>query len=132
MNAELQEVASDLKTLSILHTAVISMVNDGVVVFELGTPQSKALITAGRRVAQLAIDNAALVKRQATLTASLKDAIRYIERVTAHRNLMTAAELEAEEEYVRNNVAFVSTGRTVGDSITFDLEAAREAVQETQ
>lgn len=131
MNADLQELA-DLKTLAIIHAAVIGMVNDGVTVFELGTPQSKALITVGQRMAALAADNSELRERQATLTASLKDAIRYIERVTAHRGCMTGPELEAEEAHVREYVSVVSTGRCLGDSVTFDLQAAREAVQETQ
>jgi len=131
MNTE-QQMRSDIETLATLHAVLVRMVDDGAVVVELGTPQSKALICAGKRVAQLAADNAALVKRQATLTASLKDAIRYIERVTAHRGCMTGPELEAEEAHVREYVSVVSTGRCLGDSVTFDLQAAREAVQETQ
>lgn len=66
------------------------------------------------------------IAQQDAIAASLRDAVRYIERKTAHNGAMDAKTLEAEEKHVRKYVSEVSTGRWAGDLVRFDLAQARE------
>ena len=71
--------------------------------------------------------NTALIIAAPELLAALEQAVRYIVRLTAHKGNMNAAELAAAEKELEQ-VSRLESGRWAGDSVAFDLDAAREAL----